>query len=170
MNTQNSAVAPELDEPQVVITRLFNAPRELVFKAWTDPEQLVQWYAPLGCTIEYRQIEIREGGKFHSCIRTPDGFQCWCIGEYRQIIVPEKIVCTMVISNAHGDRIEPVAAGHDSDWPVETILTVTFAEQAGQTKLTLHQNVRESIAKRTGALPSWNQMFDRLAARFEHIT
>lgn len=170
METQSPVTATELDEPQVVITRIFDAPRELVFRAWTDPEHLVQWYAPLGCSIEYRQIEIRERGTFHSCIRTPDGFHCWCVGEYQEIVVPEKIVCTMAIANADGDRIQPVDAGHDPDWPAETVLTVTFAEQNGKTKLTLHQNVRESVAKRTGALPSWNQMLDRLAAKLEHMT
>lgn len=169
METLSPVAATELDDPQVVITRIFDAPRELVFAAWTDPNQLVRWYAPQGCTIEYRQIDIREGGTFHSCIRTPNGFHCWCIGEYREIIVPEKIVCTMVISNENGDRIQSVDAGHESDWPAETILTVTFADQAGKTKLTLHQNVRQSVAQRTGALPSWMQMLDRLAAQLEII-
>ncbi len=169
METLSPVAATEVDEPQVVITRIFDAPRELVFAAWTDPERLVQWYAPQGCTIEYRQIDIRQGGTFHSCIHTPNGFHCWCIGEYREIIVPEKIVCTMVISNENGDRIQSADAGHESDWPAETILTVTFADEAGKTKLTLHQNVRESVAQRTGALPSWLQMLDRLAAQLDVV-
>lgn len=153
----------ELDEPLVVITRVFPAPRELVFKAWTSPEHLVRWNAPQGCTIEYRQIDIRAGGTFHSCLRTPSGFNCWCIGVYQEIVVPERIVFTMAISDEHGNRIDSAAAGHDSEWPAETVITVTFTEQHGQTTLTLQQNVRESLAKRTGAYSGWGQMLDRLA-------
>ena len=57
----------------VLITRDFDAPRDLVFRAWTDPDRLARWHAPRGCTIEYRAIDVRPGGSFHSCIRAPDG-------------------------------------------------------------------------------------------------
>ncbi len=159
--THTSSIA-ELNAPQVVITRVFNAPRELVFKAWTDPEQLLLWYAPNGCTIHFRQIDVREGGSFHSCIQTPGGFQCWCTGVYQEITVPERIVYTMAMADEHGNRIQPAAAGHDPEWPAETILTVTFADLGRKTQLTLHQTVSEALAMRTGAHPSWIQMLDRL--------
>ncbi len=160
-NTPVSPIA-ELDEPFVVIKRTFHAPRELVFKAWTDPEQLARWYAPDGCTIEFRELDIREGGTFHSCIKTPGGFQCWCIGVYSEIRVPERIVYSMALADEHGNRVTSAGSGHDTDWPAETIVTVTFTEQGDQTLLTLKQNVRESLAKRTGAYPSWIQMLDHL--------
>jgi len=152
----------ECQELLVVITRVFDAPRELVFKAWTDPEHLERWFAPRGCAVTFKQIDLRQGGSFHSCIRTPDGHDCWCRGVYREIVEPERIVYTMAVSDEQGNLIDPVDAGMDPDWPRETIVTVTFAEQEGRTRLTLHQTVLESIAKRTGAYPSWIEMMDRL--------
>ena len=148
--------------PEVLITRTFDAPRELVFRAWTDPEQLAQWYAPHGCTIAFRTLDVRPGGAFHSVIHTPDGKDCWCSGVYAELVAPERIVYTMAVADAEGNRVSPTAAGMDPEWPHETTVTVTFAEHDGRTTLTLHQTVDESIAKRTGAHPSWLQMLDRL--------
>lgn len=146
----------------VQITRTFDAPRELVFRAWTDPDRLAQWYAPHGCTIAFRQLDVREGGAFHSVIRTPDGSHCWCRGIYTEVVAPERIVYTMAVADADGNLITPAEAGMDPEWPAETTVTVTFAEHDGKTTLTLHQTVSETVARRTGAHPSWLQMLDRL--------
>jgi uncharacterized protein YndB with AHSA1/START domain len=169
MQTQTDSAALATGS-EVLITRVFNAPRELVFKAWTDPEQLKHWYAPHGCTVEFRQIDVREGGRFLSCIRNPSFHDCWCTGVYREIVTPERIVYTMAVADAQGNLIEPAAAGMDPEWPRETVLTVTFAEHDGQTTLTLHQTVSESLAKRTGAHPSWLQMLDRLSGELAKAT
>lgn len=147
---------------QVCITRLFDAPREFVFQAWSDAAHLVRWFAPNGCSITFKKLEFRTGGTFHSCIRTPDGYECWCVGEYREIIAPEKLVYTMAIADAAGNRVSAADRGMDPAWPEETVLTVTFKDVDGRTELTLRQTVGEALAKRTGAHPSWLQMFDRL--------
>jgi len=164
-STITSATSPVLDrsEKQVFITRVFDAPRDLVFKAWTDPEHLVRWYAPRGCAIHFSRIDFRPGGAFHSCIRTPDGHDCWCTGVYREIAAPERLVFTMVAADADGNPVEPAEVGMDPDWPRETTVTVTFAELGRKTELTLRQTVSEALAKRTGAHPSWIEMLDRLA-------
>lgn len=148
----------------VKIERVFDAPRELVFEAWTKPELLLQWYAPHGCTIHFEKIDVRPGGRFHSCIRNPRFGDCWCVGVYREIVQPERIVYTLATADREGNEIEPAQAGHDPRWPRETLVTVTFAEVRGGTKLTLEQSVAESLAKHTGAHPSWLEMLDRLAA------
>jgi uncharacterized protein YndB with AHSA1/START domain len=148
---------------EVVITRVFDAPRSLVFRAWTDPDQLHRWFAPRDCTIEFRTIEPRPGGAFHSCIRSPDGHECWCKGVYREVVEPERLVYTMEIADEMGNSVDPEDAGMDPEWPRETILTVTFVEEGQGTRLTLHQTVLESLARRTGAHPSWLDMLDRLA-------
>jgi len=153
----------ESSERLVVITRVFDAPRELVFKAWTDPEYLKRWYAPKGCTTHFREIDLRQGGAFHCCIRNPKVHDCWSKGVYREIVVPERIVYTIAIADEKGNLVDPADVGMDSDWPRETIVTVTFAAHEGKTKVTLHQTVLESVAKRTGAHPSWIEMLDRLA-------
>jgi len=147
---------------EVFIERDFDAPRELVFDAWVDPWRLARWYAPHGCTIEFRRINATPGGTFHTCIRSSEGHECWCIGVFREIVRPERLVCTLGISNKAGDVVDPTDVGMDPEWPRETILTVTFTERNGRTRLTLHQTVSEALAKRTGAHPSWLQMFDRL--------
>ena len=156
------AIAPET-EAQVRITRIIDAPRDAVFQALTDPLRLAQWYAPRGCTFHFSSVDLREGGAFHSCIRTPDGHDCWCIGVYLEINTPERLVFTMAVADEHGNAILPADAGMDPAWPAESRVTVTFADLDGKTRLTLHQSVSEALAMRTGAYPSWLQMLDRLA-------
>jgi uncharacterized protein YndB with AHSA1/START domain len=150
---------------EVHITRVIAAPRELVFRAWTDPAQLPLWYAPHGCTVRFSKLDLRPGGEFLCCIRSPAGHECWCKGTYREIAAPERIVHTMEIADAQGRSITALEAGMDPEWPQQTLLAVTFEElEPGETRLTLRQTVLESLAKRTGAHPSWLEMLDRLAA------
>ena len=153
----------------VLITRTFDAPREVVFRAWTDPDQLARWYAPHGCTVAFRELDLREGGAFHSVIHTPDGKACWCRGMYAELVAPERIVYTMAVADADGDLITPIEAGMDPEWPRETTVTVTFADDDGKTTITLHQTVSETLAKRTGAHPSWLQMFERLEQQLSSV-
>jgi uncharacterized protein YndB with AHSA1/START domain len=151
------------DARTIRIERMFDAPRELVFDAWTRPDYLLQWFAPRGCTIRFVEIDVRSGGRFHSCIHDPSFGDCWCVGVYREIVRPERIVYTMATADSAGHVIEPVQAGHDPRWPRETLVTVTLADVRGSTLLILEQNALESLAKQTGAHPSWLQMLDRLA-------
>lgn len=148
---------------EVLITYLFDAPRELVFKAWTDPELLKKWYAPNGCTIAFTHIDIREGGTFASCIKTPAYHDCRTKGEYKEIVYPEKIVYSMTSTDEHGNEAEPEALGMHPEWPKTTLVSVTFEDIEGKTKLTLRQTASEDLAKETGAHPGWLQMLDRLA-------
>lgn len=147
---------------ELFITHLFDAPRELVFRAWTDPEQLIHWYAPDGCTIEFKTIDVREGGTFHSCIHDPIHGDCWIKGVYQEVVFPERLVFSMVLTNEHGYSVESTDAGKPADWPKETITTVTFTAIKNQTKLSIHQTVPEKDAKQTGAYQSWIKMFNRL--------
>lgn len=161
--------APGATGREVLITRVFDAPRELVFQAWTDPGHLRRWFAPHGCTVEFPALDLRPGGEFRSCLRTPDGQDCWCKGTYLEIVPPERISYSIAMADEHGNLVDSVDAGKDSDWPRETIVTVTFAEHGNRTELTLHQTVSEEVAKRTGAYPSWLQMLDRLAEDLAEI-
>ncbi|MFC6100550.1 SRPBCC family protein [Olivibacter domesticus] len=147
---------------ELFITHLFDAPREMVFRAWTDPEQLNHWYAPDGCTIEFKTIEVKEGGTFHSCIHDPIHGDCWIKGVYQEVIFPERLVFSMVLTNEYGYSVESIEVGKPDDWPKETITTVTFTAIKNQTKLSIHQTVPEEDAKQTGAYQSWIKMFNRL--------
>ena len=157
MANGNESVADE-----VVITRFYGVPREVVFRAWSEAGALEKWYAPKGCTLKLKRFEFRVGGKFHSVIRTSTGFECWCVGEYREIVAGEKIVYTLAIADQHGERIDPAAAGHDAVWPGETVVTVTFTRRGTGTELRLHQTVSAAIAKKTGAYPGWMEMLEGL--------
>ena len=150
---------------EVLITRSFNAPRELVWQAWSEVEHLMRWHAPAGCEIEFKRFDFREGGGFLSCIRVPTFGECWCIGTYLEIVKPERIVYKMAMADPEGNLVSSEAAGHAPEWPEETVVTLTFEEEGGETLLTLHQTVSEELAKRTGAYPSWLSMLDQLAAR-----
>jgi uncharacterized protein YndB with AHSA1/START domain len=162
MPTKNEAAPKAVQE--LVISRAFDVPRELVFNAWTDPEFLMRWYAPRECTINIYKLDFRPGGLFHTCIQNPDGHACWCKGIYREIVVPERIVFTLANTDEKGNVVEPAEIGMDPEWPRETTVTVTFTEHdRNQTKLMVHQTVLESIAKRTGAYASWLEMLDQLA-------
>jgi uncharacterized protein YndB with AHSA1/START domain len=150
------------NEGSVEIQRIIEAPRELVFQAWTDPEHLKRWFAPKGCTIHFEKIDIREGGSFHSCIKNPAYPDCWCIGTYLEIVEPEKIVFRMAVADKNGNLAIPASVGHDPAWPAETTVTVRLEAAGKQTLFTLHQTVSTELAKRTGAYHGWLEMLDRL--------
>lgn len=147
---------------QVYITYEFNAPVKMVFEAWTQPEQLLQWFAPTGCDLKFESIDVRKGGSFHSCISNPQFGDCWCKGTYLEIDYPNKLVFTMEVADASGNSISAIDAGMDSEWPDSTTVDVTFTENNGKTKVELRQTVSEALAKKTGAHPSWILMLDRL--------
>jgi uncharacterized protein YndB with AHSA1/START domain len=147
---------------ELLITHLFDAPQEIVFRAWTDPEQLKQWYAPDGCTIEFKAIDVKEGGHFHSCIHDPVHGDCWITGTYLQVQPPEKLVFTMTLSDENGHSTSSIEAGKSEDWPAELVTTITFEPIGQQTKATIHQTVSEEEAKKTGAYQSWVKMFNKL--------
>jgi uncharacterized protein YndB with AHSA1/START domain len=149
-------------EKEVFIERIFQATPTVVFEAWTKPEHLVNWYTPDGCTIEFRFIEVKNGGSFHSVIRDPQHGDCWIKGIYHEVIFAEKLVFSMALTNEAGDLLESTEAGKSGDWPKTLVTTVHFIPFGDQTRLTLHQTVSEALAKETGAYQSWLKMFNRL--------
>lgn len=167
MAERNRAAAKSA-ERELVITRIINAPRDLVFKAWTEPERVMRWYGPKGYSMPFCKIDLRPGGVFHYCMRSPEGRDFWGKGIYREIVAPERIVYTDVLSDAKGNTIDPAHYGMGSDWPTETVVTVTFVEHGGKTKITLQHSVPESVAKRTGARQGWIETLDRLAEDLAH--
>jgi uncharacterized protein YndB with AHSA1/START domain len=147
---------------EVRISHMIRADRDEVFKAWINPALLVQWYAPEGCTIVYKHIDVRPGGTFHYCIRNPKYHDCWCIGTYLEISAPDKLVYTIETSDASGVPVDPKSSGMDPDWPAKTIVTVLFEDLGEKTRIILLQTVAQNLAKKTGAFPSWINMLNRL--------
>jgi uncharacterized protein YndB with AHSA1/START domain len=147
----------------LVVTRIIDAPRSLVFKAWTDPAHLAHWWAPKGCTTPFCTVDLRVGGKFHFCMRTPDGIEIWGLGIYREIVEPERIVYVDTFADADGNTVPPSHYGMSAGHPSETLVTVTFSELDGKTKLILRHSVPASFAEREGMQQGWSEMLDRLS-------
>jgi uncharacterized protein YndB with AHSA1/START domain len=108
-------------------------------------------------------FEFREGGEFRYRIREPDGSGCLCSSIFTEIAAPARIVYSMNFCDEQGGFVTAKSVGADADWPDRTTVTVTFVEKNGRTTMTLHQTVSESVAKRTGAHPSWIEMLERLS-------
>jgi uncharacterized protein YndB with AHSA1/START domain len=149
-------------ERELVITRVFDAPRELVWKAWTDPEHLMRWWGPKYFTSPACKIDLRVGGKYLFCMRSPEGKDFWSTGVYREIVEPERIVWTDSFADEKGNPVPASYYGMPGDWPEEMLVTVTFEERQGKTKLTLrHAGHPAEIGEMAEA--GWNGSLDKLA-------
>jgi uncharacterized protein YndB with AHSA1/START domain len=135
----------------LVITRIFDAPRELVYKAWSEPARMAQWMGPRGFTTTVVKMDARPGGTYRFHMRGPDGADHWQQGVYREIVEPERLVCTYAWADAAGNPTRP-----------ETLLTLTFEDLGGKTKLTLHQAVFESVTARDLHQGGWTSSLERL--------
>jgi uncharacterized protein YndB with AHSA1/START domain len=147
----------------VVITRLFDAPRELVWKAWTDPNHLMRWWGPEGFTSPAATIDLRVGGKYHFAMRSPEGQDFWSTGYYREIVPNERLVCTDSFSNAQGDIVSPTEHGMGADVPTEFLVTVTLEDVGGKTRMTLTHIGLPAGEMEAMTVQGWNGSFDKLA-------
>jgi uncharacterized protein YndB with AHSA1/START domain len=152
------------EQERMVITRIFDAPRELVWKAWTDPKYMMQWWGPKGFTAPVCKIDFRVGGKYLVCMRSPDGKEFWNAGEYHEIVLHEKIVSSMYFADSEGNRVQPEHYGIEHE-AVEDAPDVTLFEDLGngQTKLTIIGNESMESARKSGQEEGWNQILDKLA-------
>ncbi len=119
---------------KIEITRTFNAPRELVFKAFTGSEHLRNWWGPKGWTFDFSKFELRQDGVFHYIQTSPDGNVMWVKFVYREINAPEKLVYTSFFSDEKGNIVR---APFNDKWPLEILNTFTFIEHEGKTTLTM---------------------------------
>ena len=149
---------------RMVVTRIFDAPRELVWKAWTDPKYVMQWWGPKGFSCPACEIDFRVGGKFLCCMRMPDGQEGWNAIEYHEIVLHEKIVSSMYFSDSKGNKIEPEELGIE-DASIDGAYDVTLFEDLGngQTKLTLIGNEPMESAKESGQFEGWVETLDKIA-------
>ena len=147
---------------ELVITRVFDAPREVVWKSWTDPESFMRWWGPRGFTSPACEIDLRVGGKYLACMRSPEGQEYWSTGVYREIVPKEKIVYTDSFSDAEGNAVPASHYGLPGDWPPELVVTVTFEERGRKTKMTLrHEGIPPDMASECEA--GWSGSLDKLA-------
>ncbi len=147
-----SAMSEIAKDIELVFTRVFAAPRQLVYDAWTKKEHLEKWQgAPQGFTVTHSNSDVRPGGAFKICMRSPEGMDHWLQGVYREVVPPERLVFTHTWLNAEGKPGK------------ETLVTITFAEVTGGTELTLKQTGFPSVQSRDGHNAGWTSTFERLA-------
>lgn len=154
---------------ELTIIRVFDAPRELVWKYWTEPEYFKKWWGPKIFTCPVVKIDFRVGGKYLNCMRgavTPGGKKqdFWSTGVYKEIVPMEKIVVTDSFADEHGNVVPSTHYGMEG-FPLEMLVTVTFEEvEGGKTKMTLTHSGIEGLdpATRDNMDQGWNESFDKL--------
>jgi uncharacterized protein YndB with AHSA1/START domain len=133
--------------PALVMTRVFDAPRALVFEAWSKPEHFTQWFAPKGFTIPKFEIDFRAGGALRFVMHG-HGMEHPFVGSYREIVALERIVFVGIIDEDN-----------------EVVTTVTFSDQlGGKTLLTVNQTYSHESSSTLGAKEGWTQTLDKLVA------
>jgi uncharacterized protein YndB with AHSA1/START domain len=157
MAASPAIAAPSPAAPELVVTRVLDAPRSLVFKLWTRPEHLARWWGPRGFTLLSSETDVRPGGAWVRCMRAPEGTRHIKRGVYREIAPPERLVFTYVNEAADG-RLGP-----------ETVVTVTFEELDGKTRLTLHQTGFESVGARDAHEGGWTSCLERFAEYIANV-
>jgi len=149
---------------RMTVTRVFDAPRELVWKAWTDPHYIMQWWGPKGFSAPVCKMDFRVGGKLLCCMRSPEGQEFWNAVEYHEIVPPERIVSSMYFSDPEGNKVDPEQLGIDHE-AIEGAYDVALFEDLGngQTKLTFIGNEPMESAKNSGQLEGWKEILDKMA-------
>jgi uncharacterized protein YndB with AHSA1/START domain len=158
MPASNARISPDAKplERELTLTRIFDAPRELVFQAWTDPAHLKRWWGPNGFTTPACDVDLRIGGTWRIVMRFPDGINEHIMhAVYREIVRPERLSFTNVATDKEGTRL------------LEGITTITLEDLGGKTKLTMHTRMTGLVpyADRMldGMEPGWSQTLERLA-------
>ncbi|MDQ8036802.1 MAG: SRPBCC domain-containing protein [Pedobacter sp.] len=145
-----TTTATELAAHEITLTRVLNARRDLVFRAWTDPKHLVRWWGPHEFTVQSCAMDVREGGTWRICIRSPESEDYWMHGVYHEIRAPEKLVFSF-----QWDK--------DGKPRVEMRVTVTLEEApGGRTLLTFHETGFADAEMREMDNGGWTQCLERL--------
>jgi uncharacterized protein YndB with AHSA1/START domain len=152
----------QVSKEEVTITRIFDAPRELVFEAWTVPKHIAKWFGPSTFTVPECRIDLRIGGRWHLVMRANDEVASFmgrnhpCGGEYIEIVPPERLSFTNNALDADGNII------------LEGLSTVTFEDMGGKTRMTLVTRASgagdQVSAMLAGMEQGWSESFDKLAS------
>ena len=155
--------------PDFVASRVFDAPRDLVWKAFTDPERMKEWWGPKGFTVIASKMDLRPGGIYHYGMKAPDGSMMWGKFVFREIVAPERMVFINSFSDeAGGTTRHPMAPV----WPLEMLSIITFEDVGGKTKFTVRwapHNATDDERKMFGSSHAsmrqgWGGTMDKLEA------
>jgi uncharacterized protein YndB with AHSA1/START domain len=152
-----------------VLARAFNAPREFMFKLWTESQHMQRWWGPKGVTIIHSQMDLRPGGIYHYGMRTPDGHTMWGKFVFREIVTPERLVFVNSFSDEKGGITRHPM---NPTWPLEMLSTITFTEEGGKTTVTVRwsplnatDEERQTFEDGFDSMTKgWGGTFERLSA------
>lgn len=154
-----------VSEDAVVIERTFDAPVEIIWQMWTNPEHFKNWYGPQGFTIPVADMDLRVSGKRLVCMSSPDGsMKMWTIGEYTEITPNQRLVYTESPADENGNVVSPSAMGMPEGYPTTTEITVQLEDLGGRTKMIM---THAGMPADSGAGGGWEQAFDKLV---DHIS
>jgi uncharacterized protein YndB with AHSA1/START domain len=168
VSNERSSTAGRGEVRDFVITRLFDAPRDLMWKVWTEEDRLARWFGHKGVKIFHSKNDLRPGGVYHYGMRTEDGKEMWGRWIYREIVKPERLVFVVSFSDPKGGITRhPLAP----DWPAEILSTVTFTQQGEKTSVTVRwvainatEAERQAFhAGQDSMKQGWSGTFDQLA-------
>ena len=156
-----------MSQDAVVVERTFDAPVEVIWQMWTQPEHFKKWYGPTGFTVPVAEMDVQVGGKHLFCMSSPDGkMKMWSTGEYLEIVQNERLVYTDIPADEHGNAVSPADMGMPEGYPTETTVIVQLEDVGGKTKMTMtHVGVPAS----SGAGGGWEQAFDKMAAHLQTL-
>lgn len=161
-----SEPTPTFKKQDLVVTRILDAPLALVWKAWTEPERVKQWWGPQHYTSPDAKIDLREHGKFVFCMRAPQdqgGQDSYSAGVYTKIVPMERLEFTQTISDPNGNPINPTDIGLPPEFPAEIHTVVLFKPKGDLTELTVTQHDWPVSPFYVYALAGLHQSIDKLA-------
>ena len=157
-----------LETRDLVLTRVFDAPIDAVWKAWTDPQQVMRWWGPTGFTSPSCKIDFRVGGKFLFCMRAPKDFQggqdFYTAGVYKKIVPLKLIEFTQALADKDGNRVDPATMGMPPDFPREIPSALAFKRVGNKTELTAIEYGWTVGQMRDMSEAGLSQCLDKLAA------
>ena len=174
MNARPQSAAMQHQEPIFTISRVFDAPRDLVWQVWTDAKHLAKWWGPNGVTVEKCDIDLKPGGIFHYALKTPDGGIIWGKWVFQDIKKPERLVVITSFSDAtRGETRHPMAPS----WPLRMLATTRFEDVGGKTKITVAwspleptEEERKTFAAGMSSMQQgWGGTMDQLAQYLANI-
>src|SRR6202035_3761379 len=151
-------------QDDVVMQRGFDAPVELVWQMWTDPEHFKAWYGPDGAKIPVATMDVRVGGSRLVCMemQSPNGpMRMWFAGEYREVVENERLVYTEFMSDEHGEMLSPSDMGMTEGHPTTTEIRVELEDVGGRTKMVM---THVGIPMGSPGAAGWTMAFDKLAS------
>lgn len=155
---------------EVVMERVFDAPADLIWQMWTEPEHFMAWYGPDGASIPVANMDVREGGSRLICMamETPNGtMKMWFTGEYREVVSNQRLVYTESMADENGNIVSPAAMGMPDGHPETTEIIVQLEDLGGRTKMVMtHVGVPADSPGASG----WAMALDKMAAHVDSLT